>query len=60
MKKSLNLARFLKVALLNKSIEQWIAGHYWFEIDALTQPDLPAGRQVQVREESPPYGDREQ
>jgi len=27
--------QILKGALLNKSIEQWIAGHYWFEIDAL-------------------------
>jgi hypothetical protein len=30
--------------------------HDYLSVDALTQPDLPAGRQVQVREDSPPYG----
>lgn len=31
--------------------------HYHLSVDALTRPDLPAGRQVQVREpEPPPYG----
>jgi len=30
--------------------------HYWMEVNAMTRPDLPAGRQVMVREGRPPYG----
>ena len=30
--------------------------HYWLEVDAMTKPDLPAGRQVRVREDEAEYG----
>jgi hypothetical protein len=44
--------QILKGPLFNKSIEKWIAGYDWLEIDALTLP-------MQVCKESLPYGDRE-
>lgn len=33
--------------------------HYYLSVDAMTQADLPASRQVQVREDGPPYGKRD-
>ena len=34
--------------------------HYYLSVNAMTRPDLPAGRQVQVREDEAPYGKRGQ
>jgi hypothetical protein len=31
--------------------------HYWLEVASITRADLPAGKQVVVREDSLPYGD---
>ena len=29
--------------------------HYYLSVNAMTRPDLPAGRQVQMREDEAPY-----
>ena len=34
--------------------------HYYLSINAMSRPDLPADRQVQVREDRAPYGKRDQ
>ena len=34
--------------------------HYYLSVNAMTRPDLPAGRQVQVREDEAPHGKKKE